>query len=335
MSLKKNFYILVVFLIFISLCGAYSALDYQNTNDLEPIVQYNNESDSFGCCSIILQLDGNETLMSYRRDAELDADVYINQVDWHGKQAIKQYKTSDGYFCHVIITSDGWIIGLGGIDDGADNELCENITAEMINDNYTISKSSLEKIQEIKKPYGRGHVVIKAPNGNYGFATVDKVKNGTLEPGRYISIPNVYSYSRGNNVSIDNDDNIKVMNQLSQSDLYGLDRREIVTYDINLNGNNNTTDIYVSNEDGSYVGVNNSVYIDNIYFKGTLTKGEDIPLAPDYKKLGSITFTDENSTFSKLIYWIIIISFIVFVAILYFIVMKFIKVIRHKIARKK
>lgn len=333
MSFKKNFFILVVFLIFISLCGAYSAFDYQNTGDLQPISQYNNESDSFGCCSIILQLDGNDTLMSYRRDAELDADIHIEQVDWHGMKAIKQYKTSDGYFCHVVITSDGWVIGLGGIDDGEDNELCENITAEMINDNYTISESSLEKIQEIKKPYGKGHVVIKAPNGNYGFATVDKLKTGKLEPGRYISIPNVYSYSRGNNISLDNEDNIKVMNNLSQTDKYGLDRREIVTYDININGTNNTTDIYVSNENGAYVGVDNSIYIDDIYFKDNLTKAEDIPLAPDYKKLGSISFTEENS-FDKLISWIIIISFIVFVAILYFIVLKFVRFIRYKIRRK-
>lgn len=337
MNLKKSIFILVVFLIFISLFGAYSAFNFHNTDDLQPTAQYNNESDSFGCCSIILQLDGNDTLMSYRRDAELDADIHIEQIDWHGMQAIKQYKTSDGYFCHVIITSDGWVIGLGGIDDGIDNERCENITATMINDNNTINESALKEIQDIKKPYGRGHVVIKAPNGNYGFATVDKVKIGTLEPGRYISIPNMYSYSRANNISIGNDDKIEVMNNLSRSDLYGLDRREIVTYDIDINGNNNTTDVYVSNEDGALVGVDNSIYIDNVYFNDTLIKAKDIPLAPNYKYIGSFSFSEDsnNTSVGKLAYWIILISFVIFVGILYYIVLKFVRFIRYKIRRKK
>ncbi|MBQ6100202.1 MAG: hypothetical protein IJL02_10140 [Methanobrevibacter sp.] len=294
-----------------------------------------NLTDSFGCCSIVWQLDGNETIMSYRRDSDLDADVFIKQVDWHGKQAIKQYKTDGEYFCHVIVTDAGWVIGLGGTDDGIDNEIAENITAEMINDNYTISEESLAKIQEIKKPYGKGHVVIKAPNGNYGFATVDALKTGQLYPGRYISIPNDYSYSRANDISLDNDDNIKVMNELSQSDRYGLDRREIITYDINIGENNNTTDVYVSNEDGSLVGVDNSIYIDNVYFNDNLTNGEDIPLAPDYKKLGSVSFSNNYNPFSKLIYWIIIISFVVFVGVLSFTTYQLIRFIKFKIRDKK
>lgn len=318
----------------ISLFGSYYAITYQNNDDALIMSQTGNDTDSFGCCSIVLQLDGNDTLMSYRRDSDMDADVHIEKVDWHGKQAIKQYKTEGGYFCHVIVTSDGWVISLGGIDDGIDNEIAENITATMINDNYTINESALAEIQEMKKPYGRGHVVIKAPNGNYGFATVDKVKTGQLYPGRYISIPNDYAYSRANDISIDNDDNIKVMSELSQSDKYGLDRREIIIYDININESSNTTDVYVSNEDGSLVGVDNSIYIDNVYFNETLTAGKDIPIAPDYKKLGSFSFSEETNPFAKLIYWVIIISFVVFVAILSFVAYQFIRFIKNKIRRE-
>ena len=59
--------------------------------------------------------------MSYRRDANLTADIHIEQVDWHGHPAIKQYKTDHGYFNHIIVTNDGWVIGLGGVDAGEES----------------------------------------------------------------------------------------------------------------------------------------------------------------------------------------------------------------------
>ena len=331
MNFKMKIFIFIIFLCAISVFGAYSAFIHE---DAVLNSSNTNESDMIGCCSIVWQLDENETVMSYRRDCDLDADIHIENIDWHGHNVIKQYKTDNNYYCHVIITSDGWVIGLGGTDDGIDNQIAENMTADMINDNYTISESELKKIQQIKAPYGKGHVVIKAPNGNYGFATVDKIKTGTLAPGEYISIPNDYQYSRRDNITIDVADDIKEMNNLSRSDLYGLDRREIITYDIQLGKNNNTTDIYASNEDGGLVGVDNSIYIDDIYVNETLIKGEDIPLAPDYIKIGSVTF--ENgivSSFTKLFTLIILVAFAVFVGLLSFVVYRFVRFIKFKIRR--
>lgn len=327
MNLNKKIFILIIFLGVISLFGAYCAFNQEN-----PVVNASNtnETDMIGCCSIVLQLDGNDTLMSYRRDSDLDADIHIENVNWHGYNAIKQYKTDNNYFCHVIVTSDGWVIGLGGTDDGIDNQIAENITANMINDNNTISKSDLEKIQKLKEPYGKGHVVIKAPNGNYGFATVDKLKTGKLVPGQFISIPNDYQYSRGDNITIDVDDKIKSMNNLSRSDLYGLDRREIITYNVHIGENNNTTDIYAANEDGGLIGVNNSIYIDDIYVNDTVIHGDDIPLAPDYIKIGSVTFTQDNDSFGKLFTLIIWVIFVVIVGVLSFVVYKFVKFIKYK-----
>ena len=330
MSLKKNIFILIIFLCVVSLFGAYLIFNEENTVSIAPDT---NETDMIGCCSIVLQLDGNDTLMSYRRDSDLDADIHIENVNWHGYNVIKQYKTDNNYFCHVIVTSDGWVIGLGGTDDGVDNQIAENITAGMINENNTISKKDLKKIQELKEPYGKGHVVIKAPNGNYGFATVDKLKTGKLVPGQFISIPNDYQYSRGDNITLDVEDKIGAINNLSRSDLYGVDRREIVTYDVQIGKNNNTTDIYVSNEDGLLVGVDNSIYIDDIYLNDTLISAEDIPLAPDYKKIGSFTFSEQNSNFSKLLTLIIIVLFVVFVGVLSFVVYNFVRFIKSKIRR--
>ena len=183
MNLRKQFLILSIFIIFIFACGTFTASNLHNSEDLHVTSDFSNQTDVFGCCSIVLQLDGNDTMISYRRDSNVTADVFIEKVNWHGIPAVKQYKEYGGYFNHVIVTNNGWVIGLGGIDDGKNSEICENITAGMINDNYTISEQALAKIQDIKKPYGRGHVVIKAPNGNYGFANVDKLKTGTLKPG--------------------------------------------------------------------------------------------------------------------------------------------------------
>lgn len=333
MNLNKKIFILSIFIIFIFICGVYSASYQENTDNILVNYHNNNETDVFGCCSIVLQLEDNHTLMSYRRDSNVTADVFIEQVNWHNISVIKQYKTDYGYFNHVIITHDGWIIGLGGIDDGIDNQKCENITADMITDDYSISKNALEKIQEIKKPYGRGHVVIKAPNGNYGFATVNKLKTGTLKPGQYISIPNDYSLSRGGNISLDIDDKIKTMNELAQSDLYGLDRREIITYDFYNGEKENITDIYISNEDGSLVGADYKDCIDNVIFNNTTIKGSEIPIAPNYEKIGSITFEEENTTIDNLIVLLVIVGFVVFVAILFFIILKFVRFIRFNIRR--
>lgn len=331
MNFSKKIIVLSIFIIFISIFGAYSTFNHQN-NDAIPVIS--NQTDEFGCCSIVLQLEGNDTLMSYRRDSNYSADVLIEKVDWHGIPAIKQYKSDYGYFSHVIITNNGWVIGLGGVDDGINSKICENITADMITDDYSISKKSLEKIQDIKKPYGRGHVVIKAPNGNYGFATTNKLKTGTLKPGQYISIPNDYMLSRGGNLSLPIKDKIKSMFELSQSDLYGLDRREIIAYDIHLDSNGtNTTDIYVANEDGSRVGADYRHCIDDVIFNNTTIKGKSIPLAPDYEKVGTISFDRTNTASDNLTILLVIAGFVVFVGILFFIVLKFVRYIRFKIRR--
>ena len=233
--------------------GVYSAQYHQNNNDVSSIVENANGDDVFGCCSIVLQMDGNDSMMS------------------------------------------------------------------LISNDSSINKSCLEEIQKIKKPYGRGHFVIKAPNGNYGFTNVDKLKTGTLEPGSYISIPNNYSLSRSGNLSLKSDNLIKDMNELSQLDKYGLDRRDIITYDFHPSANNNTTDVYVSNEDGSKLNVSYVDCVDDVYFNNQLTKAADIPIAPDYKSLGSIVFTDADLSLNNdnMVYIVLAVAVIFIIALSY------------------
>lgn len=290
----KNVILMLTLIVFFSSVIAVSASSSQNIHDIQSILDSNNESDLTGCCSVVLQLEGNNSIMSFRRDAENDADIYIEKIDWHGKEAIKQYKTSGGYFCQVIITSDGWVIGYGGIDDGVDNEKIENITAGMITENNTIPENGLEQIQQIKAPYKLGHVVIKAPDGNYGIATATNHYTAKLEPYDYISIPNRYTYFRSGDVLPNATDKIKTMNKLAISDGFGLTRRDVTTFVFTNTPEGNVVDVYLSNDDGSYWGMTTGGLADNVNFTGNVTKASDIPIAPNYTHLGNITFSNTD-----------------------------------------
>lgn len=320
MDLKNKILIVSIAIILISIIGVSSASNYQNNQQ----IAYDDTAE-FGCCSIILQEDGSNSIMAFRRDSNVSADIKIENIDWHGIPAIKQYKTDGKYFSHVIITKDGWMIGFGGIDDGVDSEKCENISFEMINKDYTISKEKLEEIQKIKQPYERGHFIIKAPNGNYGFATVDKVKTGQLQPGHYISLPNDYSLSRAGELSLSSDDKIKEMVELAQSDKYGFDRRDIITYDYH-SGDNAYAEVYVSNEDGSLLGVNYTGCVDDVYIGNQQIKSEDIPIAPEYKSIGTLEFSTGDSPLSI----ILVIISVVFIAAVSFGAFKLVRYIRRK-----
>lgn len=330
MNLKKKIFVLSILIIFISMCGIYAMSNPHNI-DAAPIIP--DETDESGCCSVIAQLEDNNSILSYRRDANLTADIYIEQVNWSSHPAIKQYKTENGYFNHVIVTNDGWIIGLGGVDDGEDNERCENIAKGMLTDDFSIPQDGLQEIHEIKKDYKRGHFIIKAPNGNYGFATDDTVKTGQLKPGDYISLPNKYKYSSSGSIPLNSTDRVKTMIELAQSDIFGLNRRDIFTYDFHYNETGNTTDIYLSNDDGSYVENENRDCYDDVFFNNTKYEGSKLPIGPDYEKIGSINYENPNSNFDNLNILLLIVGFVFFVALLFFIILKIVKSIKLRIRR--
>lgn len=330
MRVNRKIFILFVILIFIFSVGTYFAYEYQNMDNVNANYNFGNKTDEVGCCSVLLQLEGNNTMLSYRRDANLTADIYIENVVWHGIPAIKQYKKDGELFTHVIITDDGWFISMGGIDDGEGNQMCENISAQMVNDNNAISEDYLKQIQAIKQPYKKGHFLIKAPNGNYGYATVDMVETGKLNPGDYISLPNSYSYYRTGTIPINSTDKIKSMIELALSDGYGINRRGIFTYNFVENDTKVFTDIYISNDDGSYFDVNYKDCIDNVYYNNTMTSGEDIPVGPGYKYLGTYVFKDEQSSGFDFMFIIGFMVVAVVIAVLFFIVLRFVQSMRYR-----
>lgn len=296
MDLKRKIFILSIIVLFSSLIVVSANDNPFKVHDINEIMTDNDVDDMTGCCSVIFQEDNSSAVMSFRRDAKSEADIYIEEVDWHGKKAIKQYKTSGGYFCQVVITDDGWIFGFGGEDDGPDNEKIEELAAGMMNDNYSISNDTLADIQSIKQPYKLGHAVIKAPNGNYGIATDKGHFISKLNPGEYLSMPNRYSYFRSGNLTLNSTtDKIKTMVELAISDGFGLTRRDVTTFDFNVSDAANVTKIYISNDDGSTFAMNCGGLYDSVHFQSKTINGEDIPIAPQYKDIGNVTF-ENNST---------------------------------------
>lgn len=328
MMSKKFIFILSIFLIFISLVGVY-AVEYQHTmSDFNQIVENESPDDLTGCCSVAFQLNGTDSLFAFRRDAGYSADIYIEKINWHGKEAIKQYKTDGNYFCQVIITDDGWVIGYGGVDDGIDNQRVENITAQMVVNNTTISEGGLKQIHEIKSLYGLGHTLIKAPDGKYGVATAESTFTGQLAPGDYISVPNKEAYIRKGNLSLNTSDKVKVMNELARSDGFGLTRRDITTFAFhsvdNSSFSGNVTDIYLSNDDGSLYGMQTGMLYDNVIYNNTTIAGSKLPIAPNYTDVGTIQFgeDDQAATFgffdlALMVIAVIILGIIGYIAIQY------------------
>lgn len=333
MDFKKTLLILSIIVFFSSVIAVSANYSQDNIHDLQSILENNNESDLTGCCSVVLQQEGNNSIMSFRRDAETASDIFIEKTDWHGKEAIKQYKTSGGYFCQVIITHDGWVIGFGGIDDGDDNIKIENITGNMIENQNNISESTLEQIQQIKASYGLGHIIVKAPNGDYGVATATTHYTGKLAPNQYISIPNRATYIRTGDVLPNATDKIKTMNNLAISDGFGLTRRDVTTFNFQCGNESNVTDVYVSNDDGSYWGMSTAGLVDTVNFTGKIIKTDEIPIAPSYKHIGNITFssTDFLSGGSFDIWGIVVFIIIaVIVGVVIFFAYHTVKVLRYR-----
>ena len=338
MEFKKIIFIVFVFLLLSSSIGVYAQPNHQNIDEVRYILNNTDESDLTGCCSVMMQLDGNNSIMSFRRDANLTADIYIEQIDWDGIQAIKQYKTTGDYFCQVIITQDGWMIGFGGIDDGPDNEKIEKIARGMISDDNSISESDLITVHNIKKDYQLGHLVIKAPNGNYGVATATNYYTGKLDPHDYIVMPNRYKYSSSGEMPNDTSDKVTFMNELAISDVFGLSRRDVTTFDFHAVDNEtvkgNVTDIYLSNDDGSLFGMDTTDYVDNVYFNGTLFKAEEIPIAPQHQYIGHMDFLQENTNSNNLFVSIFLILIPIVIGLLTYVIYLCVRSIRRKFRRR-
>jgi hypothetical protein len=278
--------------------GDYEVRTYiSSKQDLYSLSNSNNEATlkikptvEFGCCSYYAQISNDESVCGFRRDSTYEADLFLEHVKWYGRAAVKQYKVTGTYFCHFVITSDGWCYGTGGNDDPAINRAIENLAGQMIQ-----SKSiSFNKIMAVKgyiESLGLGHFAIKSPYGDYAVVWTDYYEFGKLNPGEYLSVPNLPSYFRHGNWHSFGNDPAEIGVKIAATDGYGVNRRDITVFHWKAVTNTGSTEanvaVYAANDNGYLVDRSTAYLKDNIYFDGNFIDKYSLPQSTGKRYLGS------------------------------------------------
>ena len=247
-----------------------------------------------GCCSFYLQVNATESVAGFRRDATNALNIYIKNVKWNGRTAIKQYKLAYSYFFHSITTSDGWMIGTGGIDNPTINRAIENLAGKMVKSNK-IQSSYLKKIQNYERRLGLGHFSIKAPDGRFAAVWLNGYITGKLKPGEFISVPNLKSCYRHGEYSKFGSNPLKAAVKVGATDVYGVNRRDITLFHWKSATDKNfkTTSlvkVYGANDNGRFVGSSTGSLRDDIYYKNKFISKYNLPAVPNMKLLGTHKF---------------------------------------------
>ena len=247
-----------------------------------------------GCCSFYVQVSNNESVAGFRRDATNALNIYIKHVNWYGRTAIKQYKDAGSYFFHSITTSDGWMIGNGGIDNPSINRAIEKLAGSMVKSN-SIKKSTLKKIQTYEQILGLGHFSIKAPDGRFAVVWRNGYIIDKLKPGEYFSSPNLRSYYRHGTYEKYSKDPVTAAVKVGATDGFGVNRRDITIFHWKATTSKyfKTTSlvkVFASNDNGKFVGRSTSYQKDNIYFKNKYFSKNSLPPVPKTKFLGKHSF---------------------------------------------
>ena len=246
------------------------------------------------CSSSIVQKNENETAISFRLDSSAKLDLYITN-----DTVIKQFKTRATYFFHVMMTPNGWVVGTGGMDSDIENKKIESIAMGMINNN-NIDTQSVNEIFNIKRNIGRGHFIIKAPNGTYAaiqyFYGKYTKEIGVLKSGEYIVCPNDPKYySKGTYISTTGTTNLSdATRYLASHDRYGTLRSQITTLEYVNKNHQRSINVYLANDDGRYVGCNSKSYCNDFNITGKIIKSYQIPVINNKLHAATYTYRDKN-----------------------------------------
>ncbi|MDD3985715.1 MAG: hypothetical protein PHY59_07540 [Methanobacterium sp.] len=237
-----------------------------------------------GCCSVFLHVKDGYDIFSYRRDSTYQVNLYFTNIKWYNKKAIKEYKTVNGYSFHTIISRDGWIVSAGGSDIPQLNKELENLAGKTSNSGH-ITSGTVNKAYKILKKMGIGHFLIKSPDNTIGIVIYN---NGALKKtvfkihdGEYVSVPNHPIYYRNGYASIRNP--ILSAINLETTDRWGINRRNIITYEIM----NHKEKVYYSTLVKIWAS-NCRGTPDNIIYNGHLIKGNRLPKIPKIKFIGQV-----------------------------------------------
>jgi len=245
-----------------------------------------------GCCSVVLHENSTSFAYAYRRDSSYSADLYIKKIKLYGKEAVKEYKTTNGYFFHTIVLKDGWFIGSGGADIPSLNRYLENLGGKIASKGK-ITNNDMKTAEKTLRKLGIGHFIIKSPEGNVGLSIYNRGSTRTtvfkMKKGEYVSVPNSPSFYRKGSYTIQKKSSlVDAAIYTAATDRWGVNRRNIIAYDVKNINNSTKVSMWASNDDGKYVG-RNTLRADNIIYKGTTTKANSIPKIPNKKYIGEVT----------------------------------------------
>ncbi len=243
-----------------------------------------------GCSSVLLHVKKGHDVLSYRRDSGYPADIVINKVNFNGQTAIKEYKTQNGYFTHTIITENGWIISIGGKDDVSTNKYLEKLGSDIISKGY-IEKKDVQRANTVIGKSGWGHFVIKSPDDNVGITSYDyrvsysMTRMFKMKDGDYIKVPNNPRYYNYGKFCKFDDNPINAAIEITGKDIYGQDRRNIITYEYVNDNNLKNMNIWASFDGGALIRGGGTP--DNILYMGNKIVRSELPKIPGKKFLGN------------------------------------------------
>ena len=267
----------------------------ENKKEKENSSDDNLQQSEGDCSSTIIQKNENETAISFRLDSGAKLNLYITN-----NTVVKQFKTQATYFFHVMMTPNGWVVGTGGSDSGTQNKKIEELAMRMINNN-DIDAQTVNEIFDIKRNIGRGHFIIKAPNGKYAaiqyFYGKYTKEIGVLKSGEYIVCPNDPKYYRkGNYLSYTGTTNLSDATRfIAARDRYGTLRSQITTFEYVNKNHQRSISVYLANDDGRYVGCNSKRYCNDFNVSGKIIKSGQIPVINNKLHVATYKYRDKNT----------------------------------------
>jgi len=238
-----------------------------------------------GCCSVILHVRDGYDVFAYRRDSTYAANLYITVTSWYGKTAVKEYKTTNNYFFHSIITLDGWMVGIGGTNSLGMVQQLEKLAGNTVSSGKITSSTVNNALNSISK-YGMGHFIIKAPNNVVGYAIVNSGRKSgifTMSNGQYLAVPNSPSCYRNGFVSTSSP--VATTMSLAYNNPLGGNHRNVIAYEYVK-----TSDLF-NNIIKINVYASKSLRSDNIIFRGKFISGSSLPTIPSKRYIGQVVKT--------------------------------------------
>lgn len=319
--MRKYIPALVLFILLFSFVTAVSAADANNTQDLTDSTTLSQDNSATAkesiatpkvdkkdnkkttkketkydegddCCSAIIQGYNNDSTISFRRDST--ATMTLNVT--HNSTYIRQNKATGSYFFHVLVSNNGWLVGSGGTD-AADTSRGIEKNARSIISNNNLNNATFDKIVALKMNSAKGHVVMKAPNGSYALFIKYYEKTyretGVLQAGQFLSVPNnpIYFVKGKYQNYTKSKYFIESSKLIAAKDLYGIERRNIMTYYYKRTNSTSNVKIYASNDDGRYVNRTTSQYVDSVRTNTRFIPSSQIPTLEGWAYIDDVNFT--------------------------------------------